>query len=57
MREAQYELAASEAGLAPSGGLLVERVIQKSKTQKIFLLAPGQGLLGQTQGAATMILM
>lgn len=56
MRGAQHEPAASEVGLAPGGGLLMEGVIHESKTQNIFLLAPGQGLLGQNQGAATMIL-
>lgn len=57
MRGAQHEPAASGVGLAPGDGLLMEGVMQGSKTKNIFLLAPRQHLLGQSQGAATMILM
>lgn len=47
MRRAQHESAASEVGLAPGGGRLKEGVMQGSRTQRIFLLAPGQHLLGR----------
>ena len=57
MREAPAKTVASGVESAPSGGLLMEKVREVIKKQRIFVLTPVQGSLGQSQKAAAMILM